>query len=377
MDFYSSSSFKASRMFKKFLFSFVVLISTTWNMYGQMAEGYFSMLSQAEKYIVHDEYSKAISAYQMALEKYDYPFYRNIRQAAIVACLSEDTLRLIPLLKKCIERGMTKNELPFYVKRLPECQSLLKLEKEFDFYTRNYEESIDSTVLIPYLELDVLHTHMLKKRLRLGRRKQALRRIREENVYFLEMFTQLWDSLGFPSEQVVGLTYEHRIRPKWWPRQGWRLTSGAFPIAKKYAVKFSFTRDNLLRKGSSSKPGMWGLTHLLVDSSFICRLQTAFDSLQIDQNSITTCLGMRDYGVGRYSRFGYKTGFKLERRYAASSAEKEIIDTNRKEFYIRSLDEEKALFSALYLKQFGEDVVDYDQAARKMGYVFLFFSFYQ
>ncbi len=357
---------------KNLLFVLIILGSIKVS-FGQPSKGYYSLISKSENYIIQNKYEEAIRTYQDAFEKYQYPFYKHIRQAAIVACLEKDTIHLIPLLKQCVVHGMTKNELDFFRKELPSSNRLSEFIKLFDFYEREYEQSIDSSVLIPFLEFDVLQTAMLNGKMRKLRRKKALMRLNFENKKFLGLFNNLLDSLGFPSENVVGLTYSFKIRPKWWPLKGFKSTSIDGSLAEKYSVKYSYAKDFLRYKSSSIKPGLWGLTHLaaVIDSSFIDRLRRCFDSLQIDQDAVAICLSTHvDMAAGRYSPFNLRTRFKLRARYSISNVEKEILDTNRQVYYFRSLYKEKSLFEALHYKKYQKRIRDFDKAAKEMQYIY-------
>ncbi len=72
---------------------------------SQKAVEYYSLIAKAEESFVRNNLDSSLIFYDSAFLKFDYPFYRNIRQAAIIGSYSNNKKIYRRLLEKCVKTG--------------------------------------------------------------------------------------------------------------------------------------------------------------------------------------------------------------------------------------------------------------------------------
>ena len=87
------------------------------NANAQKSKEYYSLLLKADDMIIENKLDSALHYYDIALEKFNYPFYVHVKRAAIIANYSEDKVLLEKFLTKCVQKGMPRYQLEYFLNR--------------------------------------------------------------------------------------------------------------------------------------------------------------------------------------------------------------------------------------------------------------------
>jgi len=322
------------------------------------------LISQAESQFVKGNLNDALNLYDTAFQKFDSPFYRHIRQATIIASYSNNLNKYHKYLVKCVKRGMTLNELDFFMKQDPDDTEIQKIYANYDKYRKNYLSTIDTIVLLNFLELDVFESLSIEKF--------------KDNDMFLEKmkiygsrYMALVDSLGYPTEIKTGLSY----------RVFASLNSKSCKLANWKQHKVSYNKDispvegdlygnigieDLINKPISMKAGNWFLSHYhaegyIIDSTFFNYLESGVYDLKLDQITIAlflekTGLKNNEFLMTYYSPMLLSMKMKVHKIYKLKNSIKLKINENRKRYYIRTIETELGIIKRFYFLENAENL---------------------
>jgi len=331
---------------------------------AQDGHEYYRLISLAESQFVKGNLNDALDLYDTAFHNFDYPFYRHIRQATIIASYTSNTNKYHEYLVKCVERGMTLNELDFFYNRYPNDTEVQKIYTNYNKYRNDYLSSLDTLVLLNFLELDVFES-------------LSIERIKDNDMFLEKMkiygrrYMALVDSLGYPTEIKTGLSY----------RVFASLDSRSDKIANWKQHKVSYNKDISPVKGDlygnigieehidkpiSMKAGNWFLSHYhaegyIIDSTFFKYLERGVYNLKLDQITIAlflekTGLGNHEFLMTYYSPLLLSMNMKMHKIYKLNNSIKLKINENRKRYYIRTIETELGIIKRLYFLENGENL---------------------
>ncbi len=347
---------------------FILFISSNILNAQTPADEYFGWINLAEKEIVEGDLSQALEYYDSAFVKFNYPFYRNLRQATIIASYSDNQKKYHELLKRCIRRGMTANELKFFEEKNPADQVVQDISNNFDIYHNDYLASIDTFVLDNYLELDMLERRIM---VLYGQWRMNGDIFWKKMKQVAKMYEALVDSIGYPEESKIGLSYQFdttnspqkKIEPPYSRRIRLHYHEN---IAKKgKALYADVAIQNLSVKPIVDKPSNWFVSHYhtdgaIVDSVFYDYLQRGVGQLKLDPVVLAyflerTGLNEHEFLMTYYSKLklSRKINMKWLHTLSLDEATKARINKNRKSIFVRPVEMELELVKALYRLEYG------------------------
>ena len=151
---------------------------------------------------------------------------------------ADDAERLKKYLTKCVEKGMLRNELQYFINK-DKSNVSKNILLEYGQLRSLFLESIDSTMLHHFMELDMLDSY--SNPLSYKNDNESLETHRRQQVKIMNSYVNLIDSLGYPSESNVG---HARIYYKLENETGCRWED-CFKYCMKYYNDIHFSDENL------------------------------------------------------------------------------------------------------------------------------------
>lgn len=192
-------------MRNKFYLYLILVLGFLQTTFAQTDESnYYLLLRKAEKEIVKNQLDSALVYYHEAFEKYDYPFARDITVAACVAHFANDTNHLYKYIKLLLKRGLSLDELNYFINKRPADKILQDFKNEFNTYQNHYLASINKEWAEKLIALDKknqIDIAYLRKRYKTFQKKQRF----IFNDTLVNKYINLLDKYGTPSEKEVGL----------------------------------------------------------------------------------------------------------------------------------------------------------------------------
>lgn len=351
---------------------FGIMLFICCNAFSQNAKEYYEMLSKAEDQFISGDFNKALEYYDSTFVEFEFPFYRHLRQATIIASYSNDTMKYHKYLKKCIRRGMTINEFDFFRKKNPQDIQVHQIYNDFQQYRNEFLSSIDTFILFNYLELDMLEN------VSVDRKTEAL--FLEEMKVYAKRYMRLVDSLGYPTEDKTGLCY--RVFPS--------KKTKPLKIANWKQHKMVYHKDISPEQGNlygnigleehtdkpiSMKAGNWFLSHYhtsgyIIDTAFFRYLEKGVHTLKLDQTTIAlflekTGLGEHEFLMTYYSPLYLSMKMKKHKIFSIDDSIKMKINKNRKRYYIRPIEKELEIIKIFYKLEHGKHLKEINKKTFK------------
>lgn len=327
---------------------------------------YYLLLRKAEKEIVKNQLNSALVYYHEAFEKYDYPFARDITAAACVAHFSGNTNQLYKYIELLLKRGMPLKDLEYFIHKRTNDVILLAFKNDFISYQNDYLASINKPLEKELRELDKKNQIDISYVLIHHKSETNQVKSQQKEIFNDTLVNKYVDILkrykGF-SEKDVGLgshiflkwtnnkkniyhkniVYEYIDKPDIREKKNDSVFFG-YSHTKNISLTEHYTR-----RGNSF---LWHVDlekYPKLDSLLRIRLNT----LKIYPTFYAACFersqgGMNtfgDYCIGWESASKQKYGFDLKKILASPEADQ--INKRRAKFYIRSLQDDLALFKAL------------------------------
>jgi len=309
---------------------------------------YSKIIRQAEHKIINKQLDSAIFYYKQAFKKHEYPFTRDVLAAACITTHTNDTNTLYSLLEVLLNRGMSLNELNYFVKKNPDDKRLNLFKNEYLKYNVRYLNSLDSGLYNMYEALDI--EEQISNQNRILSISQKLKDL--DNIS--NKYLNLLNKYGFPTENKIGI--------------------GCFSAIEYLNKKSEIKKDERLIsiknfKGSkSSKYIFWhrysnlrfiNTQYYRVGNGFLWHTNLALlpklDSVllsYVHKNKMSSTFfgsvrerGGWDYGLSWESKANQKYNFSITKIIKSPEANK--INLNRMELGLRSLEMDLDLFNAI------------------------------
>ncbi len=311
-------------MKKFFLLTFILLIQfvcLSKNIYKKYSEE----IQISEKYIIENKLDSALDNYLIVLKKYNYPYAKQLIQAAYISCYVGSKPKLLFLITKAIERGMTKNEYNFIVKVWNDNNNYLLDNNLFIEKRTIFLNQLNKLKMGEYAKLDL-------------RRKAIRSKIMKTNElrfeYFTEMkqlrnqYIKLVNIYGYINDKETGrrLSYKQVRKVK-------KDNSKAFYICLKKDTLFDevpflkFNHKDSKAIWLSMDVGSWFLTHYItmdnitqLDTSLFKVIEKGVNDLKLPPYLLinmkeSTRLIENDFGLTYYSRTLLETRMNYYERY--------------------------------------------------------------
>ena len=179
---------------KKIILTGVVLLNSILSL-SQDAKAYYELINKGQKHLIENDLSSSLISYGDAFELFNYPFYKHIKQAALVALFNDNEKLLKKYLTKCVEKGMLRNELQYFINK-DKSNVSKNILLEYGQLRTLFLESIDSTMLHHFMELDMLDSY--SNPLSYKNDNESLETHRRQQVKIMNSYVNLIDSLGYP-----------------------------------------------------------------------------------------------------------------------------------------------------------------------------------
>lgn len=356
---------------------------------GKEAKIYYSLLNKAEDYIIKEKLDSALIFYEKAFEKFDYPFYKHLKQAAIVAFYAKDCKILNKYLVKAIKRGMNKSEFDFFIKATWCNDNMVKIKEDFPTYRRYYISSLDTNLMMNYIEMDVIDQLMLHPLV-----NKNSNQYRSLNKKMKVRYLKLLDSMGFPTEKKVGLAkifYASKNKFKTLKFDNdtvWKhklvYHTDLYNQNKNEELYCVVIEEKGKSRPEALRPGNSFFWHLAMDSSLdsalINKLEQGFNDLKIYpqtiakyHRSITNDLNY-DFNLTHYSQ--YFQNYKIvHRKYSYLSQEDKVrINKIRAKYYVRTVEKEEELLRVFYRLKYKQELRKITKnTLNKVGYEYYTF----
>lgn len=337
---------------KYFILILICFIVTPKLLKSQKSKVYYPLINKAEKKLVEGDLDSSLYFYDKALEDFKFPFYKHIKQAAIVAHYNKNSKLLLKYLTKCIERGMNKDELCFFIRNNKTDSIVQQISINFQFHKNIYAKSIDSLLLNRYLEFDYFDEYfLLKKYKNVNKNKDEIRKIQGEA---LKKYIQLIHSHGFPSEKNVGLDvhiYENGCTWEECKRVKLENYYKLVPDSDNYIF---VSEEKGVMRGENTKPGnrfIWHYNHdSLIDKEYLLLMKNAFNNLEMSASNLIYYFETSEGTNYKDFFYTYESHSLLEGldKFNLDSNIENKINDNRKKYFVRTIKMEKNIFEKLY-----------------------------
>lgn len=189
----------------------ILLISITYSSFAQKVPDYYAELLCAQRLFIAGDDQESIDAYKQLLEKHNYPFIQQIKEAASIAYLTGNVPALKEFLNAGIKRGMNQQELRYLSQKYKSDISIVQLLRNYDQHKQEYTKKHDSTLIIKLLNLDEvevdINTLDYKKDNSIypaSIRNKIAAKFEDKQASLIDEFAQLVEEYGFPDEKRIG-----------------------------------------------------------------------------------------------------------------------------------------------------------------------------
>ena len=189
----------------------ILLISITFSSVAQKVPDYYTELLSAQRLFIAGDYQRSIDAYKQLLEKHNYPFIQQIKEAASIAYLTGNVPALKEFLNAGIKSGMNQQELLYLSQKYKSDSSIVQLLRNFDQNKQEYTKKHDSTLIIKLLNLDEVEADINNLDYRDERcyyprsiRNKIAAKFEDKQAALIDEFAQLVEEYGFPDEKRIG-----------------------------------------------------------------------------------------------------------------------------------------------------------------------------
>jgi len=336
---------------------------------------YFSEINKGKSKIVDKELDASLVIYESVLYKFNYPFYKHIKQATLVSLYANNESKFKFFLQKSITKGMTKNEFSFFEKQHKFKSVVKETARLYDSLYSCYSVGVDSSILIPYQKLDAkdffIHSYLL------GYSNDSLKDAFHNEIQpnLIDKYLNLIDEVGYPSEKNVGISKASNYQlksPKVKPGYNTLYLSDSLQLYKEqYKGYYIVTKANPDYLLYSHLPGNWLLWHnsinVCIDTVMQAKIIEGVMNLELPPVFLTQMFensynddsdffsSDKDYATTYNSytlREIAKTAFGMYTRLDKYEINK--IDSLRRYILIPTLKDEKTLILELYYLKTGK-----------------------
>ncbi len=331
---------------------------------------YFSNINLAKKFVINNSLDSALMTYDYILKKYNYPFYKNIKQAAILALYSEDTERLSFYLELAIKRGMNKTDFNYFVHSKKCTHTIQNISLKYDSLYKIYSNNIDYDLRYEFQALDAkdyfIHSYLY------GYSRDSLKDAfhNQHQPKLIEDYINLIKNKGYPNEKKIGISTNAKyiLGNIDTTEKGNLIYISSDSILRYNQTKTNFSIVNLYNPNFliySNYPGNWLLWHnainrekdtimqkIIIKGVMNLYLPPVFLT-QMYENShpdkIMHFDSVQDYAT-TYNSYTYRTKTKTPIGVCNKLIfdEKVRIDSLRKKVHILTIEDEEKLALSLY-----------------------------
>lgn len=367
---------------------FIALFLVAIPVSAQKAKEYYSLMLKADDMIIQNKLDSALFYYNIAFDKYNYPFYAHIKRAAIIANYSENEIELEKLLIKCVQKGMPRFQFDYFKKLGLNSEVVKKIEQDYSSYYEQYLASIDTATVFKYMDLDA-RDYFLHEYLYLYS-KDSIR----DTFYAkfksiaINEFIQLIDEVGYPSEENIGLPkitkYElgkkRKLKVEKWAVHKSEKQIELIDHKSDYYLGYHEFPHYLIHPFT---PGNWFLWHYASfkdkDSTLLRYLEKGFVDLKLSQiyiGEFFESTGDIHYDFcTSYNSILYRTKYRSTAGIYTKSTEVERkqINSLRAKYFIPSIEKQEQLLIALYRLKYGKDKAISKKMIKKIDYEYVAF----
>jgi hypothetical protein len=355
----------------KTIFFFFLILFSFYSSSQDRAQAYFSLIQKAEKKISDRDLDSALFFYETAFDQFDTPFIRELFQATVVASYRDTKDKFYELLVKCIERGMNRYELSFFHPKFKGDTAFNQIQSNFDMYHTHYLNSIDTPVYDVFENIDRMDQLSTKYAMKSN---QILDKTVRNFYANSQLYMQSVLSVGWPTENRVGIgniiisgvvkknkihklpsVQFDNIAVNHYDSILCKDTLEHYVLISDKSVNTSILYQNS-RKGNGF---LWHhleqldstLNNFVIAGMLDLKIHPLFVAQGIErsetvENDCLLGMGSRYY----QSQLHYNKALKYELESSISSR----FNSNRANYFIRSLEEEKALLKALFYFEYGK-----------------------
>ncbi|MFT6947637.1 MAG: hypothetical protein ACJARP_002064 [Vicingaceae bacterium] len=189
----------------------ILLISISFSSVAQKVPDYYAELLSAQRLFIAGDYQRSIDAYKQLLEKHNYPFIQQIKEAASIAYLTGNVPALKEFLNAGIKSGMNQQELLYLSQKYKSDSSIVQLLRNYDQHKQEYTKNHDSTLIIKLLNLDEVEEDINTLDYKAHRsfyppsvRNKIAAKFEDKQAALIDEFAQLVEEYGFPDEKRIG-----------------------------------------------------------------------------------------------------------------------------------------------------------------------------
>lgn len=331
---------------------------------SQKNTDYYSLINNAEINLIEGDMNTSLNLYLKALNKYEYPFIKDIVAATCVATYTKDTAVFYELLEKCLLRGLSKSELSYFDNKKKDDKRVKYFIKNYEYYRNKYVESIDKNRRMTLGHIDI------RNQVNIGIGLKKYGKSHKEFCFHLDSCNQvLSDSLqnyiklkNFPTEKQVGIGSPFCIvvSDDSLSVESDECTYEYLPYADYLRIKendtvyFYYSYKQTFISNLRFRPIYSFLWHIDVKKPKIdSTLQSALISLRLDPYYYAACAERSnliiDYAMAMESRVLASINFKRRKLLKLSKKKILLINEARDKIGIRSLENEVALFNKILI----------------------------
>lgn len=352
----------------------IILALTLLEIKAQPAYEYYALLNKAETFFVKGELQEALNLYDSALEKYNYPFYSHIKQAAIISHYLEDDFFTQKFIEKCVQSGMNRVELDWFLSRNKGKSFIDTIISNYNSLRQIYADGIDSVAMINFLEIDAIDIYVNGiSYLKNGQSEKTKEKQDSLYIELMKRYILLINKHGFPTEKRVGLDRvihnenEYPMQSSWENTFSFQITYNHDLLIDSNKNKF-WTNENFgMNKREGSRPGNHFLFHfgirtlpynndsllqILINGMLELKVNPLVIMHHLEYNAWLRNNGKRDKvfdcGCSYWSKAFVteaRTTYKMQDLPKLKRIE---INECREKFFMRSIEREKELFNRLF-----------------------------
>ncbi len=180
----------------------ILLLMNVNMLFGEIT--YYNYLRKAEQCIIEEKLDSSLYYYNIAFNKKDYPFTRDMLTAACVAHYADKESYLYSILEKLLKRGMSIEELNYFRKKRPNDTVINNYYSSYEKYNQKYLSSIN------YSYESKMRTIDRDNQIELNYRNDYLKN--KKRRYFditdsalVKRYIDLVDIYGMPTERNIGI----------------------------------------------------------------------------------------------------------------------------------------------------------------------------
>lgn len=316
-------------------------------------------LQKGENYFIENKPDAALHIYLEVLKKYNYPYAREIIQAAYIASSVGNKTAFELLITEATKKGLSPAEYQSLINRW-QFYNTEKFEK--DIYSENrkaYLHQLNRNKMAEYAKLDK-HKNKMYRELMPDKQDEYLQQMNLLRNQYLVLINEY----GYVNDAETGRKFQSKLVNKMKKDNNqfffasFKANSYLGDFYKEKAIRFDHRTNFAI--WSSLDVGAWFLSHYihsenvnLIDSTLFLAIENGVNELKVSPYLLinmleSTRLLENDFAFTYYSRVLLSIRMNEYERYNLPEEQKNAINTNRQKYGMRSLEQEESLLRTLY-----------------------------